>query len=413
MYSSWTSSARKGYNGLYNQGATCYLNTVLQTFFMDPKVRDTICSLPVEKEESISFQLKKLFKNLEEGQNTAETTGITTSLGITCVFEQQDAEEFFQRILNAVDSDVSKLYRGTLMNTTKCLGCEECNTDMSKFLDIPLPVDILHDSNEIYSVENGLEEFFRSSKLSGDNQLYCDRCNDKTDTETRTEVADMPHILTLHLKRFDYDYGQRSYVKINCPVEIPLTLHFEEEPRKYELYAVCRHIGSYRGGHYKAFIKSFEDDNWYSFNDSQVLKDGIDGSENIKQHNALFKVESQGYVFAAGKCEDYRGQSDSTAPGDYNNLTITENTHTQYIRCPDAYLVMYRLIMEEQDQEALNQSQQKADMQNSVSPDIEYPVGKEEKASNPLNKRQKKGARSKRNRNRKNKKSKKRRKKRK
>jgi ubiquitin carboxyl-terminal hydrolase 47 len=38
----------------------------------------------------------------------------------------------------------------------------------------------------------------------------------------------------------------------------------------YELYAVLVHSGSAIGGHYYAYIKSFEDGKWYNYNDSNV-----------------------------------------------------------------------------------------------------------------------------------------------
>lgn len=38
----------------------------------------------------------------------------------------------------------------------------------------------------------------------------------------------------------------------------------------YELYSVLVHSGSAMGGHYYAYIKSFEDGKWYNFNDSDV-----------------------------------------------------------------------------------------------------------------------------------------------
>lgn len=38
----------------------------------------------------------------------------------------------------------------------------------------------------------------------------------------------------------------------------------------YELYAVLVHSGSAIGGHYYAYIKSFEDGKWYNFNDTDV-----------------------------------------------------------------------------------------------------------------------------------------------
>ena len=38
----------------------------------------------------------------------------------------------------------------------------------------------------------------------------------------------------------------------------------------YELYAVLVHSGGALGGHYYAYIKSFENGKWYNFNDSDV-----------------------------------------------------------------------------------------------------------------------------------------------
>ena len=46
----------------------------------------------------------------------------------------------------------------------------------------------------------------------------------------------------------------------------------------YELYAIMIHSGGAYGGHYYAYIKSFEDGLWYNFNDNTVtpLKEEAD-----------------------------------------------------------------------------------------------------------------------------------------
>ena len=40
----------------------------------------------------------------------------------------------------------------------------------------------------------------------------------------------------------------------------------------YQLFSILIHSGSAMGGHYYAYIKSFEDGHWYNFNDSSVNK---------------------------------------------------------------------------------------------------------------------------------------------
>ena len=43
-------------------------------------------------------------------------------------------------------------------------------------------------------------------------------------------------------------------------------------PYQYELYSVLIHRGSALGGHYYAYIKSFEQNKWFEFNDSTVTE---------------------------------------------------------------------------------------------------------------------------------------------
>jgi len=49
----------------------------------------------------------------------------------------------------------------------------------------------------------------------------------------------------------------------------------------YQLYSVLIHSGGVGGGHYSAYIKSFEDDQWYHFNDSRVSEIAISEIETM------------------------------------------------------------------------------------------------------------------------------------
>ncbi|XP_043557933.1 ubiquitin carboxyl-terminal hydrolase 47-like isoform X2 [Chiloscyllium plagiosum] len=185
------------YFGLYNQGATCYLNTLLQTLYMTPEVKDTIDRFvgetyePIDKDASICYQLKELFANLEN--DPAHTHGITRTLGLSKkVFEQQDVEEYFRLLLNKIDEEsngscnVLQIYQSKVINSLKCLECDTESQEECKLLDIPLslsPPDYM--KREYFnSVNESLEDFLKDTILSRDNLCYCERCEKKTETKT-------------------------------------------------------------------------------------------------------------------------------------------------------------------------------------------------------------------------------------
>ncbi|KAM9500260.1 uncharacterized protein Hap1MRO34_017405 isoform 3-T3 [Clarias gariepinus] len=291
-------STGKSYNGLTNQGATCYLNSALQCLYMTEEFREEVEKFSPdpqnsdERSTSLMLELQKLFKKMKQIEGTTE--GITQSLHISNVWEQQDAVEYFQKILKAIGPHVSKAFKGKMSNNISCsnnhIFQEKCD-----FYTIPFPIESVH--NGVFDVEKGLQMFFKSCMLDEDNWLYCDDCHQKTETETRNEIEEFPTILSLYPKRFYFDYSQWRPVKNQCPIYVPQKLKICNI--KYRLYAFINHSGTENGGHYNAIIKSFDDGKWYCFNDSYVKED----SEHYFEHMKDGFISEEAYLLMYRKMD--------------------------------------------------------------------------------------------------------------
>ncbi|KAM4714745.1 ubiquitin carboxyl-terminal hydrolase 47-like [Anableps anableps] len=265
----WNKAPGAKYHGLFNHGATCYLNSVLQVLFMTEEFREAVNRSTSPNVEYIDYYLKGLFEELQ--QQTASTHNILRALEVSCVNVQQDAAEYFERILRKTSEDAAQIFHGQLSHRTTCSVCQTETDSEGPFWHLPLELEGSYGEN--YSVENGIKMFFTPTIFDGENQMYCDNCDDKFDATRKYVITHHPDVLVLMLKRFDFSYQYMSYIKINCTADVPHTIKIPEN-QTYELYAVVEHNGDLRGGHYKAIIKSKdEEDQWFIFNDTSVAPD--------------------------------------------------------------------------------------------------------------------------------------------
>ncbi|OQR88131.1 hypothetical protein ACHHYP_07520 [Achlya hypogyna] len=334
--------APQRYRGLSNQGATCYMNSLLQTLYMTPEFRTRLyqskMTATTDLDVNIPFQLQKLFANLQLNteRKAIDTKALTKSFGWNSsdVFQQHDVQELCRVLFDALEESfkgtpdeqmVNDLYQGTLKDYVQCVKCGNESSRLDNFLDISLVIRPFGSSQMMRSVEEAVEFFLKPEMLSGDNQWDCDACKSKQDAVKGLKFAKLPYLLSLQLKRFDFDYATFNRIKLNSQVTFPKYLNmntydptsgavarkmslerlelseeaatpppaprrtsFAEDdadtwsadfdaasllaqgPFVYELFSVLIHSGSAMGGHYFAYIKSFEDGHWYNFNDSNV-----------------------------------------------------------------------------------------------------------------------------------------------
>ena len=282
------------YVGLKNMSSTCYMNSIIQQFFMIPMFRETILSIPNINNNTILYQLQLLFsalKTYECDYYNPKPFVVKSELNF---YEQMDADEYFGQFIDRIENDIRNLY------TEKKE--ENPYKDLFKFffgikvIDELKFVDCGHKRfNEFYynniqleikgfnNIEDSLKSFCKTEIMDGDNKINCEICNIKRTCHKRQILKSLPNILVIALKRFEFDYDSMERIKLNSYLKFPFELDMKDyliEDNKeinteYELTGITIHDGMAEFGHYYDLIKA-PDNNWYKFNDTRVKIFDID-----------------------------------------------------------------------------------------------------------------------------------------
>ncbi|KAL4465047.1 hypothetical protein ABPG72_010491 [Tetrahymena utriculariae] len=278
------------YVGLRNQGNTCYMNSYLQTLYHLGDFTRLVLQIPTPGDPLIfpdSMQL--LFNGLLKESRALSTVELCRSFGWDRedAFNQQDVQEFSCNIIEALERKVDKyeklkgsiqnLFQGVAKNYIRCKNIEFCSERKETFFDIQLQVK---GKKDIYE---SLMEYTSEELMTDDNQYDTeDPKFGRQDAIKGIKFQNLPPILQITLKRFDFDYQKMRLVKILDKYNYPLELNmydFMDNSAKdndvpkdhylYTLYAVLIHSGKQSGsGHYYVYINKLN--RWYKFNDSRV-----------------------------------------------------------------------------------------------------------------------------------------------
>ncbi|GBB89574.1 hypothetical protein RclHR1_01630012 [Rhizophagus clarus] len=283
----YDSKKETGYVGLVNQGATGYINILLQSLYFITYFRKAIYQIPTEEDEptkSVFLALQRIFYNLQISNTPVKTTELTKSFGWDSIdsFMQHDVHEFnrvLQDYLEAkmkgtkADGTITKLFVGKLKSYIKCLNVDYESSRVETYYDIELNVKgfkTLRDSFKDYIKEETLEGI--NKHITVDYGLQ--------EAKKGSIFESFPPVLYLRLKRYEYDIQIDQMVKINDRFEYPMEIDLEEflsrdadksSPHKYFLYGVFVHDGDIYGGHYFVLLKPEKDGKWFKFDDNRVI----------------------------------------------------------------------------------------------------------------------------------------------
>lgn len=234
-----------GLRGIYNAGATCYQNVVLQSFLHNPILRnfylsDGHQSGSCNTSNCLSCAMDDMFQDFYALENT---NGYTAANILSCFWhserkafenlvttKEQDAHEFFQFLaeeLHERNGDgkkpetgsehscnciIHQTYYGKLQSTTTCQNCHGVTNQVQSFLDLSLPLENLSQrkgkkgtgSSSSSSGRPGVltlqecldEEYIKSDKC----EYRCNKCNSMQQARRQTSIKRLPNVLSIQLK---------------------------------------------------------------------------------------------------------------------------------------------------------------------------------------------------------------------
>lgn len=303
---SWDSKKHTGFVGLKNQGATCYMNSLLQVLYFTNVLRKAVYKMPTEADDSaksVGLALQRVFHDLQFNDKAVGTKKLTKSFGWETLdsFMQHDVQEFLRVLLDKLESKmkgtivsgtIPRLFEGKTISFIRCKNVDYTSSRSESFYDIQLNIKGKRNIMESF------RDYVKTENLDGENK-YDAGTHGLQDAEKGIIFTSFPPILHLHLMRFQYDPVSDSSVKFNDKFEFPENLDLseflkspesagqtEEEPMEvdgdeaashaescqYLLHAVLVHSGDNHGGHYVVFINPHGNGRWCKFDDDVVSR---------------------------------------------------------------------------------------------------------------------------------------------
>lgn len=282
----YDSKKETGCVGLKNQGATCYMNSLLQSLFCTNYFRKAVYQIPTEQDlptESVALALQRVFYHLQTSDQSVGTTELTKSFGWKSLdsFLQHDVQEFNRVLQDKLESKmkgtkaegaIQKLFVGKMKSYIKCVNVDYESSRVEDFNDIQLNVKGMKNLYESF------KDYVAVETLDGENKYQAEGFG-LQDAKKGIIFQSFPPVLHLQLKRFEYDIQRDAMVKINDRHEFPFEIDLGEfldstadrsKPWNYKLVGVLVHSGDLHGGHYFALIKPDNKTRWLKFDDDRV-----------------------------------------------------------------------------------------------------------------------------------------------
>ena len=278
--------------------------------------RAAVYNLPHEGEvfeKSTTLALQSVFKNLQISSKEVTTKDLTVAFGWTNAeaFMQQDVQEMMRVLIDKLEEKmkntnlsgfIKDLFAGNIRSYIRCVNVPYESKRDEDFYDIQLDVK---GCSDIY---DSFRKYTANEMLDGENQYDAGSVYGKQDAQKGVIFTKFPPVLTIHLKRFDFDMITMGFRKIHDFFSFPEILELDNfladdcppesraVPNEYTLHSVLVHSGDVGGGHYYAYIRPSKNFNYSSL--LNMLKDPASADDlEGKENDGMEESDTQWFKF--------------------------------------------------------------------------------------------------------------------